>query len=169
MLPPLPPSPPLGPPFGTNFSLRNAMQPCPLFPALIVILASSMNITIAGSAIWDAGRVGMRTAVELRPSLQSNESGRGAQEAGLLCGFDTAGCAGNHLSVSLKLLTMAAGFTARKNGMCKRLASRFDPVLSRILFWAGGDAVSKFDCTLVAGWDCGPGRGWWWARCCWAL
>src|SRR5215475_3140440 len=44
MLPPSPPSPPLGPPRGTNFSLRKAMQPCPPSPALTVILASSINI-----------------------------------------------------------------------------------------------------------------------------
>src|SRR6516164_3481002 len=44
MFPPLPPSPPLGPPFGTNFSRRKAMQPCPPFPARTVILASSINI-----------------------------------------------------------------------------------------------------------------------------
>src|SRR5882672_8798840 len=44
MSPPLPPSPPLGPPFGTNFSLRKAMQPCPPFPARTVILASSINM-----------------------------------------------------------------------------------------------------------------------------
>src|SRR4030095_2756837 len=48
MLPPFPPSPPLGPPFGTNFSLRNAMQPWPPWPTLTVILASSMNIEIQG-------------------------------------------------------------------------------------------------------------------------
>src|SRR5215469_11044913 len=42
--PPLPPSPPEGPPRGTNFSRRNAMQPLPPSPALTRILASSMNI-----------------------------------------------------------------------------------------------------------------------------
>ena len=35
--------PPEGPPRGTNFSRRNAMQPLPPSPALIRILASSMN------------------------------------------------------------------------------------------------------------------------------
>src|SRR5215471_7754842 len=44
MLPPSPPSPPLGPPRGTNFSRRKAMQPCPPSPAFTVILASSMNM-----------------------------------------------------------------------------------------------------------------------------
>src|SRR5438309_567671 len=42
--PPLPPSPPDGPPRGTNFSRRNAMQPFPPSPAFTRILASSMNI-----------------------------------------------------------------------------------------------------------------------------
>src|SRR5690348_5807700 len=42
--PPLPPSPPEGPPRGTNFSRRKAMQPLPPSPALTRILASSTNI-----------------------------------------------------------------------------------------------------------------------------
>src|SRR5215470_15598742 len=42
--PPLPPSPPEGPPRGTNFSLRKATQPLPPSPALTRIFASSMNI-----------------------------------------------------------------------------------------------------------------------------
>ena len=41
--PPLPPSPPEGPPRGTNFSRRNAMQPLPPSPALIRIVASSIG------------------------------------------------------------------------------------------------------------------------------
>src|SRR3981081_1211562 len=45
MSPPLPPSPPEGPPRGTNFSRRNAMQPLPPPPAITRILASSMNMT----------------------------------------------------------------------------------------------------------------------------
>src|SRR5579859_730978 len=44
MLPPLPPSPPLGPPRGTYFSRRNATQPLPPSPAFIEIFASSTNI-----------------------------------------------------------------------------------------------------------------------------
>src|SRR5271155_2243838 len=42
--PPLPPSPPEGPPRGTYFSRRKAMQPFPPFPALTRIFASSINI-----------------------------------------------------------------------------------------------------------------------------
>src|SRR5271154_3525410 len=42
--PPLPPSPPDGPPRGTYFSLRNAMQPFPPSPPFIDILASSANM-----------------------------------------------------------------------------------------------------------------------------
>src|SRR5208337_3386993 len=42
--PPRPPSPPEGPPRGTNFSRRKAMQPLPPSPALTRILASSMNM-----------------------------------------------------------------------------------------------------------------------------
>src|SRR5215470_9151766 len=43
MLPPLPPSPPEGPPRGTYFSRRNATQPLPPSPAFTKILASSTN------------------------------------------------------------------------------------------------------------------------------
>src|SRR5216684_5776090 len=42
--PPLPPSPPEGPPRGTYFSRRNAIQPLPPSPALTRILASSINM-----------------------------------------------------------------------------------------------------------------------------
>src|SRR6185312_4585829 len=42
--PPRPPSPPDGPPRGTNFSRRKAMQPLPPSPAFTRILASSINI-----------------------------------------------------------------------------------------------------------------------------
>src|SRR5438105_5266697 len=44
MSPPWPPSPPLGPPRGTNFSRRKATQPLPPPPAFTRILASSMNM-----------------------------------------------------------------------------------------------------------------------------
>src|SRR5262250_2067904 len=43
-LPPRPPSPPEGPPRGTNFSRRNATQPLPPPPPATRIVASSMNI-----------------------------------------------------------------------------------------------------------------------------
>src|SRR5438477_13177785 len=42
--PPLPPSPPDGPPRGTNFSRRKARQPLPPSPAFTRIVASSMNM-----------------------------------------------------------------------------------------------------------------------------
>src|ERR1051326_7612571 len=41
--PPRPPSPPDGPPRGTNFSRRNATQPLPPSPALTRMIAWSMN------------------------------------------------------------------------------------------------------------------------------
>src|SRR6185437_11836800 len=44
MSPPWPPSPPEGPPRGTNFSRRKAMQPLPPSPAFMRIVASSMNM-----------------------------------------------------------------------------------------------------------------------------
>src|SRR5271155_5550706 len=43
-LPPRPPSPPLGPPRGTNFSRRNARQPLPPSPAFTRIRTSSINM-----------------------------------------------------------------------------------------------------------------------------
>src|ERR1041384_6298343 len=43
MSPPLPPSPPEGPPRGTYFSRRKATQPLPPSPAFRRILASSTN------------------------------------------------------------------------------------------------------------------------------
>src|SRR5258708_7730364 len=46
MLPPLPPSPPEGPPRGTYFSRRKATQPLPPSPAFTKILASSTNTGI---------------------------------------------------------------------------------------------------------------------------
>src|SRR5215469_10094061 len=60
MSPPWPPSPPEGPPRGTNFSRRKAMQPFPPSPAFTRIFASSMNIFISslqGPAINYAYRV----------------------------------------------------------------------------------------------------------------
>src|SRR5208282_4350326 len=49
--PPRPPSPPEGPPRGTYFSRRNAMQPLPPSPALTVILTSSTNKCTAGDLV----------------------------------------------------------------------------------------------------------------------
>src|SRR6266850_2150162 len=46
MLPPLPPSPPEGPPRGTYFSRRKATQPLPPLPAFKNILASSTNTRV---------------------------------------------------------------------------------------------------------------------------
>src|SRR5271169_1824872 len=53
MSPPLPPSPPEGPPRGTYFSLRKATQPLPPSPALMEILASSAN---TGHLIWNRSK-----------------------------------------------------------------------------------------------------------------
>src|SRR5271154_4776267 len=53
MSPPLPPSPPEGPPRGTYFSLRKATQPSPPSPALMEILASSANTS---HLIWNRSK-----------------------------------------------------------------------------------------------------------------
>src|ERR1700722_4689740 len=56
ILPPWPPSPPLGPPRGTNFSRRNARQPLPPSPAFTVMRTSSLNNT-RGSRQNRAGQI----------------------------------------------------------------------------------------------------------------
>src|SRR5437868_6566593 len=57
--PPLPPSPPEGPPRGTYFSRRKARQPLPPSPALARILTSSINIEkppgLGSRAAWSNG------------------------------------------------------------------------------------------------------------------
>src|SRR5665213_1888879 len=79
--PPRPPSPPDGPPRGTNFSRRNAIQPLPPSPAFTRIFASSMNIE---TRIQWKGKISIRDREPgttarprlLTPSLQSTESKR---------------------------------------------------------------------------------------------
>src|SRR5579863_1979213 len=61
--PPRPPSPPEGPPRGTNFSRRKATHPLPPSPALTRIFASSMNIS--------AKQIGLAAA---RPRFKSKLS-----------------------------------------------------------------------------------------------
>src|SRR5579884_3679924 len=63
MLPPLPPSPPEGPPRGTYFSRRKAMQPLPPSPARTWMRASSTNM--AGKA-YCQHRPGTKTGKEQR-------------------------------------------------------------------------------------------------------
>src|SRR5690606_31660996 len=47
MLPPRPPSPPSGPPFGMNFSRRKLATPLPPWPALTSMVASSTNFMVS--------------------------------------------------------------------------------------------------------------------------
>src|SRR5580698_1762383 len=69
--PPLPPSPPEGPPRGTNFSRRKAMQPFPPSPAFTRIFTSSINIVRQQID----GRAGLVDAIPRKPaSLQCIES-----------------------------------------------------------------------------------------------
>src|SRR5437763_10687423 len=89
MLPPFPPSPPLGPPRGTNFSRRNAMQPCPPSPALTVILASSINIEKRKDVILRSGDQVHATA-EYR-NLKSGFDADEAAEAAFVFEADGAG------------------------------------------------------------------------------
>src|SRR5579871_5754950 len=79
--PPLPPSPPEGPPRGTNFSRRNAMQPLPPPPAFTLIFASSMNM----NAQLSNGKTSAR-------QQQGNASGQNADRKtdGPDCAFDIA-------------------------------------------------------------------------------
>ena len=55
MSPPWPPSPPEGPPRGTNFSRRKAMQPLPPSPALMRIRASSINMQVSSVQVCQDG------------------------------------------------------------------------------------------------------------------
>src|SRR5579875_2300119 len=55
MLRPSPPSPPLGPPRGTNFSLRKATQPFPPLPDATWIRASSTNMEKPSAAFQRQG------------------------------------------------------------------------------------------------------------------
>src|SRR5438132_1339186 len=62
--PPRPPSPPEGPPRGTNFSRRKATHPLPPSPAFTRIRASSMNMGVKKTASLTRGphsRVGCAT------------------------------------------------------------------------------------------------------------
>src|SRR5579859_1913526 len=68
MSPPLPPSPPEGPPRGTNFSRRNAMHPLPPSPALTLIFASSINMLVL--SIHHQGRVARMSNGRRLPAFQ---------------------------------------------------------------------------------------------------
>src|ERR1700733_7958896 len=80
MLPPLPPSPPEGPPRGTYFSLRKATQPFPPSPPFIEILASSANmghLTREGTRIgrmsrWSKTKADDGTIHQTRPITPMN-------------------------------------------------------------------------------------------------
>src|ERR1035441_8852412 len=81
LLPPRPPSPPEGPPPGTNFSRRKAMQPLPPSPAFTRIFASSTNmgkqwlvasekaVSRQPSGSRTCGTVGLVTLFPQRPLL----------------------------------------------------------------------------------------------------
>src|SRR5437870_11533185 len=65
MLPPWPPSPPEGPPRGTYFSRRKAMQPLPPSPPFTNILASSTNT---------GRRLPRRIAPEIKNAVQQSRT-----------------------------------------------------------------------------------------------
>src|ERR1700739_3858676 len=84
--PPRPPSPPEGPPRGTNFSRRKAMQPFPPSPALTRILASSMNISRRHISNLDREQGANPHCDKIFiASLQSTERGRTSQTLDFLC------------------------------------------------------------------------------------
>src|SRR5262245_15112173 len=72
MLPPRPPSPPEGPPRGTNFSRRNAALPSPPLPACTWMVASSMNF------IWGSAQT--KKPHRLRSGLIAASGGRLGRE-----------------------------------------------------------------------------------------
>jgi hypothetical protein len=65
-LPPRPPSPPLGPPKGMNFSRRKLTQPAPPSPAATSITASSTNF-MGMSMVAAASKKKPRQAGASRP------------------------------------------------------------------------------------------------------
>src|SRR5579863_2206414 len=83
--PPLPPSPPEGPPRGTYFSRRNATQPLPPSPPFTMIFASSANT--AGSpqergqkqhTLGFQGKTGALSARNLHAGNSKYQSAAGA-------------------------------------------------------------------------------------------
>src|SRR5882762_3498920 len=81
--PPLPPSPPEGPPRGTYFSRRNAIQPLPPLPAFTRILASSMNIRIGEHAAPKKNSLSQGRGLPLR-ELENRTAEGGRSHANLL-------------------------------------------------------------------------------------
>src|SRR3970040_2887911 len=84
MLPPSPPSPPLGPPRGTNFSRRKLTQPAPPSPALTKISISSTNIRPPGGRRGGSGGGGGDAHVaRVAPPLEADVAlGPGVQGVG---------------------------------------------------------------------------------------
>ena len=68
-LPPRPPSPPLGPPKGMNFSRRKLTQPAPPLPAAMSMVASSTNFMV-GRFSKDKAPAGRGLALQV-PSAQA--------------------------------------------------------------------------------------------------
>src|SRR5258708_19827585 len=79
MLPPWPPSPAEGPPRGTYFSRRNAMQPLPPSPPFTNILASSTN---TGNRLHKIDRAGNEKTVQGSRTAEAKKGGlKSAQNA----------------------------------------------------------------------------------------
>src|SRR5215471_5026200 len=68
--PPLPPSPPFGPPNSMDFSRRNDTQPLPPSPERTYTLASSRNFMTARYAIADAEIRERARMISLRATLK---------------------------------------------------------------------------------------------------
>src|SRR5579863_3281182 len=83
--PPLPPSPPEGPPRGTNFSRRKAMQPLPPSPAFTRILASSTNIGRSNQQLGTSLAVRQNLACLLVSAEDANQHGCSSESAAPLC------------------------------------------------------------------------------------
>src|SRR5260221_8322450 len=91
--PPCPPSPPLGPPRGTNFSRRNARQPRPPWPASTWMSTSSTNKLVER---LDADDPAARAVVlELHASGRLREDRVVLAEARVQAGLKTASALAN--------------------------------------------------------------------------
>jgi len=115
--PPLPPSPPEGPPRGTNFSRRKATQPLPPSPALTRIVASSMN---------------MASAITGQPSERpACVAGRASCSKFASTHMEHTTCESVHLSISTKRLSGRAALFLTRSALPSReqirLPSARDP------------------------------------------
>ena len=96
--PPRPPSPPLGPPRGTNFSRRKARQPFPPSPAFTEMMTSSMNRSMCKK---EKGRLCSRAGSWLEKLFEARFCGKDVHvlaQPAAIAKLDDAGNLANNVS-----------------------------------------------------------------------